>query len=302
MRALHLKSPSVVAFSASTSEPSPSPNQYLVRVHAAAITSDELTWTETLSRPSPIPAHDVYGTVVSTPSSILTPTYSVGDEIIALTSFSRDGAAAEYVVVEEDELTRKPKSLSSIEAAAVPLSFLTAWQALLTHAQATSSQSILILGASGGVGVIAVQLARWLDMNRIAGTCSARNSEFVRGLGAQEIFDYSSEKVEGIFDIVLDCVGGQGRDECSQNVKEGGTLVSVAAPIPEELKKKMKKGVKSVFFIVEPNGTQLAEACGLIDQGRLKPVIDHVYPLEDGVEAFAELSKRHTRGKIVLKI
>ena len=301
MRALHLQPPSTLSLSTSTPIPTPSPTQYLIRVHAAAITADELTWTETLARPSPIPAHDVCGTVESTPSlpTPSTPVFKPGDEVFALTAFSRDGAAAEYVVAEAHELARKPQRLSDAEAAAVPLSFLTAWQALFTHAKATSNQSILILGAAGGVGVVAVQLARWLGMSRITGTCSARNSEFVRSLGANGVVDYSCEKVEGVFDVVLDCVGGKARDECWRNIKVGGVVVSVVAPFPDA--KTRFSDVRSVFFIVEQNGAQLAKAGELIEKGGLRPVVDRVFPLEEGAEAFAVLGKRHTRGKIVLK-
>ena len=149
--------------------------------------------------------------------------------------------------------------------------------------------------------MVAVQLARWLGMNRITGTCSARNSEFVRSLGANEVVDYSCDKVEGVFDVVLDCVGGKARDECLRNVKAGGVVVSVAAPFPEEMKTRFG-GVRTVFFIVEPNGVQLAKAEDLIEKGELRPVVDHVFPLEEGAEAFAVLGERHTRGKIVLEV
>ena len=221
--------------------------------------------------------------------------------MIALTSFSRDGAAAEYIVAEPDELAPKPQSLSNVEAAAIPLSFLTAWQALFTHAQATSDRDILILGAAGGVGVMAVQLAGWSGMKRITATCSARNSEFVRGLGADAVVDYSCQKVEGVFDIVLDCVGGKARDACWQNVKDGGILVSVAEPVPEQMKTR-SEGVNCIFFIVEPNGAQLTKAGDLIEIGKLRPVVDRVFTLEDAAEAFTVLERRHTRGKIVLKL
>ena len=159
----------------------------------------------------------------------------------------------------------------------------------------------MILGASGGVGLIAVQIARWLDMKSVVGTCSASNSEFVQGLGAHKVFDYSSEKVEGVFDVVLDCVGGRARDECLGNVKEGGILVSVAEPISEASRTRLT-GVKCVFFIVEPDGAQLAEACKLIEQGCLRPMVGRIFSLDNGKEAFAVLGERHTRGKIVLEV
>ena len=301
MRALHFNPTSKLTLFLATPIPTPSSTQYLIRVHAAAITADELTWPETLARPSPIPAHDVCGSVAATPSSLSTPEFSVGDEVIALTSFSRDGAAAEYIVAESDELARKPQSLTGVEAAAIPLSFLTAWQALFTHAQAASGQDILILGAAGGVGVVAVQLARWSGMRKIVGTCSAKNSEFVLSLGAHAVVDYSCQKVEGVFDVVLDCVGGKARDDVWQNVKAGGTLVSVAGPVPEDAQTRLE-GVKSIFFIVSPNGAQLANACDLIEKGELRPVVDRVFSLTDGAQAFAVLEQKHTRGKIVLKL
>ena len=304
MRALHFQPLSILTLSTTTLIPTPSPTQYLIRVRAAAITADELTWTETLARPKPIPAHDVCGTVVATPSlfsSGIAPTFNIGDEVIALVSFSRDGAAAEYVVAGVDELARKPRRLTDVEAAAVPLSFLTAWQALFKHAYAEPDQSILILGAAGGVGVMAVQLARWMGMGRVIGTCSKKNKDFVRKLGAGEVVDYSCEKVQGSFDVVLDCVGGKARDECWQNVKMGGALVSVAAPIQEDMRTRYP-GVKSDFFVVEPNGGQLEKAVELIDKGELRPMVDRVFPLEEGAQAFALLGERHTRGKIVLEI
>ena len=309
MRALHFQPSSTLTLSTTTLIPTPSPTQYLIRVRAAAITADELTWTETLARPKPIPAHDVCGTVVQTPSlfssgtapSGIAPTFNVGDEVVALISFSRDGAAAEYVVAEVDELARKPQRLTDVEAAAVPLSFLTAWQALFLHAIVEPGFPILILGAAGGVGVMAVQLARWLGMSRIVGTCSAKNAGFVRGLGASEVVDYSCEKVEGNFDVVLDCVGGKARDEYWQNVKMGGAFVSVAAPIQEDMRMRYPT-VRSIFFVVEPNGLQLEKAVQLIDKDELRPVVDRVFALGDGPEAFALLGKRHTRGKIVLEV
>ena len=151
------------------------------------------------------------------------------------------------------------------------------------------------------MGVLACQLGICKGMKRITGTCSKRNEDFVRGLGASEVVDYSREKVEGSFDVVLDCVGGKAGIEAWRNVKMGGRLVSVAAPIQEDVKTQWP-GVKSVFFVVEPNGAQLEKAVELIDNGELRPVVDRVFSLEDGAEAFAVLGERHTRGKIVLEI
>lgn len=318
MRALHIQqqSPSATSITlrTDTPPPTPSPTQYLLLVHAAAITTDEQTWTETLARASPIPAHDVCGTVVTTPTAHSpTPEFKIGDQVMALTSFSRDGAAAEYVVAEAAEVAAKPPTLSAVAAAAVPLSFLTAWQALVAHGRAGAGQSVLVLGAAGGVGTVAVQVARWgLGMGFVAGTCSAGNAQFVRGLGAHVVVDYhdagggAGGKVEGGFDVVLDCVGGsRAREEGWRSVKRGGggRVVSVAGPFTEEEEARARDaGVECVFFIVEPSGAELARAGEWIERGVLRPVVDRVFPLAEGAEAFEVLGKRHSRGKIVLEL
>ena len=306
MRALRLQKPSTLHIDASAPIPTPSPTQYLLRVHATAITANELTWPETLGQESSIPGHDVCGIVVSTAASpdASSPRFNVGDEVIALTSFSRKGAAAEYVLAEAQELALKPKNLTSREAAAVPLSVLTAWQALSVHgglAPGSSNVDVLILGAAGGVGVMAVQVARYLAARRIVGTCSARNGEFVRSLGAHEVVDYTREEVEGRFDVVLDCVGGKAQEGCWGNVKDGGRLVSVATPLPEG-KKAEYPNVRSVFFIVEPDGEQLGMLGELFGKGELKAFVDSEFGLDEGAAAFDLLAKGHARGKIVLTL
>ena len=305
MRALHLTPPSLLTVSTSTPVPTPSASQYLIRVHNTAITANELIWPETLLRSPAIPGHDLCGTIISTPSSPSSSStkFKEGDEVFALTSFSRDGAAAEYVVAEADELALKRKALSRREAAAAPLSVLTAWQALFVHGGLADSKgsevSVLVLGAAGGVGVMAVQLARWQGVKRLVGTCSGRNADFVKALGANEVVDYSKEEVEGLFDVVLDCVGGQAQDGCWKNVKDEGILVSVASPLPEEKKRGFPK-IRSTFFIVEPNGGQLGMLWDLFEKGELKAFVDAEFMLEEGAQAFDMLAKGHTRGKIVL--
>lgn len=298
MFALRLQSPATLAIDSSVPIPVPSPTQHLIRVHATAITTNELTWSETVARSLPIPGHDVCGTILSSPSSGSSK-FNVGDEVYGLVSFSRDGGAAQYTVAEPEELALKPQNLSSIEAATIPLSALTAWQALFVHAQAKEGCSVLILGGSGGVGVMAVQLARAKKL-QVTATCGARNATFVKDLGAQSVIDYAVNggEVGGKFDVVLDCIGFEARRKAWQNVKGGGTLVSVAAPMNEG----EDRGGKGLFFIVEPNGEQVEELRDFIDKGSLKPVVDSVLGLRDGKQAFDELAKGHARGKIVLEI
>lgn len=298
MFALRLKSAATLAIESSVEVPKPSPTQHLIRVHACAITANELTWPETLARSLPVPGHDICGTVISSPSDGSSK-FNSGDEVYGLTSFSRDGGAAQYTVAEPEELTLKPKNLSSIESATIPLSALTAWQALFNHGQMKDGGSVLILGGSGGVGVMAVQLARAKGM-QVTATCGARNIAFVKELGAHSVIDYAldGEEVKGEFDVVLDCIGVKARSKAWRNVKSGGTLVSVAAPLEEGEGGK----VKGLFFIVEPNGGQLEGLRGLIEGAKLRPVIDSVHGLRDGKKAFEELAKGHARGKIVLEV
>ena len=244
--------------------------------------------------------------MVSIPSSEANPRFNAGDEVIALTSFSRDGSAAEYVVAEADELALKPKALIRQEAAAVPLSVLTAWQALfvhggLVHDADLSDLSVLVLAAAGGVGVMAVQLLRCYGVGRVVGTCSGRNVDFAKELGAHGIVDYTKEEVRGRFDMVLDCVGGLTQDKCWGNVKNGGKLVSVATPLSDERKKAFPE-VHSKFFVVEPDGERLEKLGELFESRNLRSFVDAEFRLEDGAAAFEMLAKGRTRGKIVLTL
>lgn len=205
---------------------------------------------------------------------------------------------ARYVLAEPHELALKPPGLSYQESAAVPLSVLTAWQALVVHGGLVEGQSVLILGAAGGVGSLAVQLAVWRGA-RVTGTCSEGKMEFVKSLGAHEVVDYNKSKAGRDFDIVLDCVGGETQDEGFEHVKEGGILVTVPEPVRDKGKSYLPK-IRSKFFIVEPSGKQLEEMRPLIEN--IKNVVGRVYALKDGAAAFDELEKGHSRGKTVLMV
>lgn len=169
-------------------QPQPGQGEVLVRVYAAGVISPELTWDETyetsegVSRPLPIPGHDVAG-VVEVVGMGVSET-NVGDEVYGLTAFDRDGSAAEYMLALPSELAHKPRSLDYVQAAAVPLTALTAWQALFEHGSLKAGQKVLIHGAAGGVGVFAVQLAHWAGAY-VIGTSSARNEDFLYELGAK---------------------------------------------------------------------------------------------------------------------
>jgi NADPH:quinone reductase-like Zn-dependent oxidoreductase len=159
-----------------------------------------------------------------------------GDSVYGLADFPRDGAAAEFVAIRAANLARKPGSIEHTEAASLPLSALTAWQALFVHGGLDAGQSVLIHAGAGGVGSLAVQLARWRDL-RIFATASARDVPFVKSLGADVVIDYRAERFEdkaGEVDIVFDTVGGETQERSLRVLKKGGVLVSVVSRVPPE--------------------------------------------------------------------
>ncbi len=288
-------------------KPWPGPGEVLVRVYATGVIRTELTWDETYRtrkgnvRALPIPGHDLSGVVEEVGSGVVT--HKRGDEVYALTAFDRDGAEAEYTIALPAELAPKPRSLDHVQAAAVPLASLTAWQALFDHAGLSVGQTLLIHGAAGGVGVFAVQLAHWAGAHVIA-TASAHNRDFLYKLGADEVIDYTTTRFEKVMhnvDVVFDTVGGDTMERSWQVVKPGGILVSVVSPRPsfEEAK---QYGVRSAWFVVEPNREQLIQLGTLIDMGKMQPIIDTVLPLSQARQAYEQGAGGHTRGKIVLRV
>lgn len=285
--------------------PALTPGDALVRVHAAGISPAEFTWQiwqtpDGRSRLPAIPSHEVSGVVAAVSSEVQD--VAIGDAVYALTDFFRDGAAAEYVAVRAADLAPKSRTISHVEAAATPLSALTAWQALFDHAQLTSGQRVLIHGAAGGVGSFAVQLARWRGAH-VIGTASARNISFVRDLGADEVIDYRATHFEtalGDVDIVFDTVGGQVLERTWSVLKRGGSLITIVRPqSPDWAKAREARGV---FFIVEPRRDQLIELNRLIEAGTVRPIVEAVFPLEQAREAFERGAREHPRGKLVLAV
>ncbi len=287
-------------------QPHPRQGEVLVRVYATGVIASELTWSVTYqtkagsTRSLPIPGHDLSGVVEEVGPGVTT--IARGSAVYALTAFDRDGAEAEYTIALPSELAPKPRSLDYVQAAAVPLTALTAWQAFFDHASLVAGQTVLIHGAAGGVGVFAVQLAHWAGAH-VIGTASARNRDFLRELGANEIIDYTTTRFEDVVqdvDIVLDTVGSETLERSWKVVKKGGVLVSVVSPPSAEQAK--AHGVRPVWFIVEPNRDQLIQIGALIDTGRVRPIIDTVLPLSQARQAYEQGARGHTRGKIVLRV
>ena len=277
----------------------------LLQVRATGITPTELTWDETYQnadgapRIPSIPGHEVSGVVERMAPDVtdLRP----GDEVYGLADFPRDGAAAEFAAVRAANLALKPRSIAHVQAAALPLSALTAWQALFEHAHLVAGQSVLIHGGAGGVGSLAVQLARWRRA-RVIATASGRDTAFVRSLGADDVIDYHATRFEEALrdvDVVLDTIGGETRERSWRVLRKGGALITLVSPIPAGVAE--QHGVRGIFFIVRGNRGQLDQISALVDEEKLKPVIAEVLPLARAREAFELGAEIHSPGKIVLQ-
>lgn len=228
--------------------------------------------------------------------------FEKGDEVLGITNIDKNGGYAEYVAVVENEIVKKPKSLDFENAAAIPLGTLTSWQAIIDTADLKSGQKILIHAASGGVGSMAVQLAKAKGAY-VIGTASGKNEEFVKDLGADEFVDYTKMKFEDAVkdvDVVFDTIGGETQERSFQTLKKGGFLVSVASPPSPELAEKF--GVQATFVSALPSSEQLHEILEIYEQGNLKTEIEKVFPLEDVKKAHKLSEAGHVRGKIVLKV
>jgi NADPH:quinone reductase-like Zn-dependent oxidoreductase len=308
VRAHHRGGPEQLVFEEAP-RPEPTAGEVLVAVHAASITPDELSWPETWADgPGPdardrtpiIPSHEVSGVVAGLGPGVSA--WEAGDEVYGLIPFARNGAAAEFVSIPADVLAAKPATVDHDATAAIPLSALTAWQALVDHAHLQADQQVLVHGAAGGVGTYAVQVAVHLGA-RVTATARQKDQEFVRGLGADDVVDFEHDRFEDHIrdvDVVLDLVGGQTQEHSWEVVRPGGVLVSIASPPDPELAAQHR--ARAVYFIVKPDRDQLATLAQLVDSGRLTPVVDRVVPLADARAAYEGLPAGHRRGKVVLHV
>jgi NADPH:quinone reductase-like Zn-dependent oxidoreductase len=282
--------------SQSVSVPDPGPGELLVEVRATAITADELTWPE--SWPA-IPCHDLSGVVAATGPAA--DGWRAGDEAYGLVAFDRPGAAAEYVTAPAADLAPKPVSVDHLAAAAIPLGALTAWQALHEHAKLAPGQHVLVHGGAGGVGAYATQLAAQFGA-RVTATASARDLDFVTGLGAHDVLDYSGRFEDHVrdVDVVIDPVGGTTTARSWPVLRSGGILVDIAEEADPA--KGGRDDVRSVFFVVRPDGGQLRELASLVDKGQLRPVMSTVFELSALAEAFGAQRGSRPPGKVIINV
>jgi NADPH:quinone reductase-like Zn-dependent oxidoreductase len=285
--------------------PRPREGEVMVRVYATGITPMELTWKTSTGavRPLPIiPGHELSGIVSEVGPGVTD--VAIGDAVYALTDFSRDGAEAEYTIALPSELAPKPHTLNHMQAAAVPLSALTAWQALFEHAKLSAGQTILVHGAAGGVGIFAVQFAHWIGAN-VIGTASAHSRDLLRELGADEIIDYTTTRFEDMVhdaNVVIDTVGGDTLKRSWGVLRKGGRLVTIASEAGPKRQEAAAHGVRASWFIVQPNRSQLAEIADLIDAGQVRVVVEAVLPLSEARQAYERGRSGHRHGKIVLRV
>jgi NADPH:quinone reductase-like Zn-dependent oxidoreductase len=281
-------------------DPTPAIGDALVQVHAASFTPTELMWPLSTDRAGHdrgprIPAHEGSGVIVELGFGAAG--LSVGDEVFGLIDGYRDGWAADYVTIEVRSLAPKPKRVGFVEAAAIPQAALTSWQALFDHGHLEPGQTVVIHGAGGGVGSMAVPLARWAGAHVVA-TGRANARQRVLDLGAEQFVDVEQDGWEstiGQVDLVYDIIGGEVLGRSAAMVKPGGALVSiVAAPQTD------RSDIRTVAFVRDANGAQLREITRLVDDGTLRPQVGAVYPLADAREAFMAKSTKHIAGKVVL--
>jgi NADPH:quinone reductase-like Zn-dependent oxidoreductase len=302
-RVLQFGPPSVIR-NDDAPQPEPGVGQLLVRVKAAGVGNWDALIREGKVELQPLPL--ILGSELSGIVEAIGPEVSgfdVGDEVYGATNEQFSGAYAEYAAPFARMVARKPRTLNFVEAAAVPIVSVTAWQMLFDYGRVSAGQTVLIHGGAGNVGAYAVQLASRAGLHVIA-TAASADLNYVRGLGAERVVDYQTERFEesstGV-DIVLDTVGGDTQQRSLRVLKRSGILVSVVSPVPETTQQHY--GVRAAYFYVSVTTGRLNEIAALFDSGHLLTNIGTVLPLEEARIAHEMLGGApHKRGKIVLTI
>lgn len=242
---------------------------------------------------------DVSGTVEKYGSSVKR--FKRSDAVYALLAGGR-GGYAEYVAVNDGLLATRPERLSHVEAAAVPLAALTAWQGLFDHGGLEPGQHLLIHGGAGGVGHFAIQLAKTVGAT-VSTTVASDDFEFARALGADHVIDYRNDRFEeraGTVDFVFDLIGGETQERSWAVLDDGGTLISTLSEPSQE--KARERGIRATSYMTRPSGAQLEEIGRLIDSGKVRPHVAATFALAEAGAAQERLEQQHSRGKIVLEV
>jgi NADPH:quinone reductase-like Zn-dependent oxidoreductase len=285
--------------------PQPQDDEVVVRVHAASVNPVDYKIRSggyPLVKQEQLPivlGRDLSGTVAL--CGTRAHTLKRGDPIYAMIGQDR-GAYAEFVLVKAVEMAAKPDRLSHVEAAAVPLAGLTAWQGLFDHGGLQAGQRVLIHGGAGGVGHFAVQFAKARGAHVIT-TVSRDDLDFARSLGADDVIDYKAQRFEDVardIDVVYDLIGGETQDRSWSVLKPGGIIVStLSQPSEEKARAHQARGMR---YMAQPNGAQLREIGRLIEDGKVRPVVTQTFPLLQVRAAQEALERGKLRGKVVLDV
>lgn len=279
----------------------------LIEVHASSVNPvDGIVQAGYLKEMMPITfpftmGFDVSGVVLEVGDQVSK--LKIGDEVFSRPNGIQAGTFAEFAVIKEEELALKPLNISHQEAASIPLVGLTAFQAMVTKANLQKGQKILIHAGSGGVGTLAIQIAKHLGAY-VATTTSGSNTEMVKNLGADIVIDYKTQNFEDEikdYDVVFDMMGGDIMNRSFKVLKKGGCLVSIKSF--EDSKGLAKQyGIKFESFFMWPSGEMLAQLAKLISDGALKPVIDRTFSFDQLKEAYDYLNTGRAKGKIVIEV
>lgn len=285
--------------------PSIDADEILVQVYSAGVSPFDVHvregWYKTASYYSLplILGWEVSGVVVAVGKNVSR--FSIGDSVFAYpNAFHNGGGYAEYVAIKEMEAVHKPSSISHPEAAAASMNAMTAWQALFDTAKLAAGQKILIHAAAGGVGHLAVQLAKWKGAY-VIGTASGKNREFLQSLGVDEIIDYTSTAFENAVkevDVVLDTIGGDTLKKSFLVAKKGGIVLSIIDF--ENIKRAADFGLQGMTLFATPNHQQLATIATLLADGKIKSHVSEIIPLKEAAKAHHLIQTGRTRGKVVL--
>lgn len=281
-------------------EPHLAENDVLVEVHAAGFTPGELSWPGTWTdrsgrdRTPSVPGHELSGVV--TALGYGTTGLTIGQRVFGLTDWTRNGSLADFVAVEARNLAPLPADIDHVTAAATAISGLTAWQALFDHAQLTAGQTVIIHGAAGSVGSLAVQLAIEAGA-RVVGTGRSGDRQVAGQLGVDQFVDLETHALEEIHqaDVVFDVIGGTVLQRSAALVRPGGSLVTIAEPITTH-----PENGRSVFFVVEPNRTELTGLAQRLRDGRIAPRIGAVTSLAEAPTAFS--AGPSSTGKTIIRV
>jgi len=329
MRAFVLSKYDTAVHAADVPEPSVGEHDVLVRVQAAGVNQlDEKIRAGEFRAILPyrlpiVLGHDVAGTVIRVGAGVSR--FAIGDEVYARPRDLRIGTFAERIAVDESDVALKPASITMDEAGSLPLVALTAWQALVEIGEVRPGQKVLIHAGAGGVGSIAIQLAKHLGAE-VATTASGANADFVRMLGADHVVDYRSEDFEEVltgYDVVLDSLGGENLEKSLRILRPGGRAVGISGPPTPEfaraaglnpllrlamavLSRKVRAqakrlGVAYTFLFMRASGEQLRQIAELVDAGAIRPIVGRVLPFEEAADGIASLTRGGIRGKVVIR-